>query len=164
MRTGLAVQLSLMLLLSACGGGGDDDDLPDYSGVWDVSYHFVSDECGLVSGGIPGFVDQHIIEQAGSAAEVSAISGLIVARHAIVREDGSLLAEETLQQDIFGTGTPCTLTSRLEYEDLRGERATTLYDFDIACEDGYRCASRAIGEAARQPGPPPDVVQDGANG
>ena len=164
MRPNMRKTASFMMtiILAACGGSDSDSREPvDYSGVWDVRYNFVEDGCALTAMDVPGFVDQHIIQQDGAAATVDAVSGLISADDASVGEDGSLRAERSVNQDIFGDGSDCHLASRLSYENLQDDTAESLFEFSISCGGDYSCVSRGIGEAKRQPGGSvPAVVRD----
>ena len=160
-RSTIARILVLAALIPVFGCGGDSDSpsgLPNFSGLWDIRYNFNSDECRIVLGGVPGFVDQHEITQDGGAVTLVSQSGLIGEGSGAQREDGSITAEETVEGDIFGVGVPCELYTGITYNSLStkssdgaGDTAQSIFVQTIECADGYVCESQAVGSAVRQP-------------
>jgi hypothetical protein len=150
----------IALSLAACGSG-DERQNSSFTGTWDVRYNLQVNECGIVAGGVPGFVDQHSILSDGLAVQVDAVSGFLNAALGEVREDGSFACEQTIEGDIFGDGIACTQTTRISYEPISNESASSLFFLSLSCADGFQCVSSGIGEATRQPLP---TQQDALNG
>ena len=156
----LALILGAMALIGGCNSSSSF--LVNYSGIWDVRYNISQDECGVVTSGLPGFVDQHIIDQANpvtralESASFDAQSGLLTDTAAEIDENDDLFAEEVTVGDIFGDGSTCTLTARTNSEncgrDASGnDRVDALFTFEIGCNDGFACRTEAVGAAVRQP-------------
>ncbi|MCB9030286.1 MAG: hypothetical protein H6619_04480 [Deltaproteobacteria bacterium] len=140
----------LFVALCACNSSSGNMVITDYSGIWDVRYNFANDECGLVTDGIIGFVEQDTIEQSGSTASFSSLSGILSTDSATLESDGSLLAIEEFSGDLFGDGTFCVQTAQIRYQNGIDNSAESVFSFSIECDDGFACSSDALGSAERQ--------------
>lgn len=144
--------LSLCLLLG-CSDDGTTRVIVvvgDYRGIWDVRYNLTVDDCFLVESGILGFVDVHEIEQQGASVTLVASSDSGVPLTGTVREDKSLATEQLLEGDIFGIGLPCQLYQAISYEPTETGTTTSLFIREIACDDGFFCETRGLGESKRR--------------
>ena len=156
--------LFLVAAISSCGGGGGDGtaSLPDYTGVWDVQYHLSTDECFIVASNVPGFVDQHILEQTGTVVDFTTLSPVMshtTQVQGVVREDGTLYAADEFTKDAGG-GVVCTSKTEISYQIPVEDQAQTLFSLQIACSDGLSCVSQGIGTAVRQPGNVPEITTE----
>ena len=140
--------LPLLAALGCGGGGGGESAPPDYSGVWDVMFNLLSDECQLDAQGEGGFADQYVIRQDGSLAALTSAAGLIDSSGEI-RGDGSLQVIEKLSGDIFGNGADCGWDSEVNMAAPAVGKSQALYSLTIVCSDGTSCRSQAAGLAVR---------------
>lgn len=145
--------LIIALISSGCGGGDDDlaqtDD--NYSGTWDVRYNLTVDECQLVTPGIIGLIDQHIIEEGENGVTFVSADQLVNVDNGEIREDGSLYVNQPVPSDIFGDGTPCVIDTTITYSNRTDATADTLISVKISCVGELLCTSEALGTAERQP-------------
>lgn len=150
-RAILPLICALIVPLSVgCNGSSDSSSDLSYAGVWDVQYNFIKDECALALEGIPGFVDQHTIEQSDLVITLSARSGLLDVANGQIRDDHSLLVSQSIEGDVFGIGVACTVLTTVSYEALHDDTTDTLFSQRISCADGYECETAAVGSASRQ--------------
>jgi hypothetical protein len=140
----------LSLTLSSCSNSRGTIET-SYTGTWDVRYNLSIDDCGLVGGSIPGFIDVHFIEETAEGLQFSTTSGIIVEAIAQIRADGSLLVEDNLAGDLFGDGSFCEFRTAISYQDLAAESASSLLAQTLLCNDGFSCESLGVGQATRQP-------------
>ena len=152
MKTKLLVTALVLssLLVSGCNSNSKSSSITDYSGTWDLRYNFATDDCGLVTDGIIGFVEQDVIAQSGATASFESLSGILTTEAATIEADGSLLAEEALAGDLFGDGSFCTQTASIRYQNGVDNSAESVFSFSIVCNDGFACSSDALGSAERQ--------------
>lgn len=143
----------VLLLLVSCNSSNNKDLASDFSGVWDVRYNFSVQECQITLDGVPGFVDQHIIEQDSEKLSFSSVSGLISPENSItqVSEDQSLVVEELLTGDIYGIGVYCEHMTMISYAAPSDEKSESLFMRTVWCEDDWSCETRGAGVAERQP-------------
>ena len=147
----LATPLVLALAALSLGCSDSSDDQLPASGVWDVRFNLTTDECGLVAGDIPGFVDQHQIAEAGDMLSLSAVSGIFADSPGQRSSNTSFTIEDEIEGDLFGTGVPCLLTASVTYNLKDQNSADTLFVQEINCTDGLSCRSNGPGSAKRQP-------------
>lgn len=165
------MMVGLALISTACGGGGSSDvtrvEAPgnervffDYSGVWDVRYNLIKDECRLVFSAIIGVTDQQVITQDGTSITIFGLAGLLDTSNGFLDESGALVAEHLVQGDVFGNGDFCSFTTSTVYElpeDVDENTAKTLLSVTIDCNSGFQCESQGVGVAERQRRPDFDV-------
>lgn len=164
----LITTVFIALCISACGGGSDNDSgarnsadgssVPfDFTGVWDVRYNLIKDDCRLVFDILVGVVDQQIIEQNGTQASISGLAGLLTTDNGGIDEDGNFFADNTVSGDVFGNGDFCDFSAATVYnipfdEDMLSSK--TLLDVAITCRSGFQCESQGVGVAVKQVAPP----------
>lgn len=137
------------LVLSGCGSNSFPDR--SYAGTWDVRYNLVFDDCQLVTPGITGFVSEHQIDDQGDGSFIlSSNDALMEEGQGTVREDGSFLATESFSGDLFEDGSFCTITTDISYAEATDKSTETLFSYEIECNDGFACASQAMGEATKR--------------
>lgn len=123
----------------------------DYSGEWVVNYNVIDDQCVLlVEEDANAFEDLHVVTQTGSSVLVESDSLPLGEYEGEVREDGSFAAGVEVSGDIFGDGSFCTLSEELSYNNAEGDVASSLYNIQIVCDDGFSCLTVARGQAIRQ--------------
>lgn len=154
MRLFIALSL-LILILSGCGGGSDSSTRAvggmDYSGEWTLSYNVIDDRCGLlVEEDANAFDDEHTVTQTGIDIVVESPNLPLGEYEGQVREDGSFAAGVEVSGDIFGDGSFCTLSEELSYNNAEGDIASSLYNIQIVCDDGFECLTVVRGRAERQ--------------
>jgi len=145
-----AMLAGTVIALSACGGDGDSDGTASFSGIWDVRYNLTVDECGVVTPGVIGFVDQHVIEERAEGVAFSSVDQLISVENGVIREDGSLFVEAVTSADLIGDGSLCDITTTVVYRNLVEDDAESLFTLRIECSGIAVCASEAIGGTKRQ--------------
>lgn len=140
------ILLAVMVLIFFCScHGSGSSPRKSFTGTWDVRYNIIVDDCGLLSSSIPGFTDQHYIEQEGDLVDFNSLTELVVTEDGTIREDGSLIAVRNVLQP-----NGCEYAAIVEYEDLIGDTATTLFSLQLACPGDFFCESNGIGQAVRQ--------------
>ena len=139
----------IAVLLPGCNGSGSG--FSDYTGVWDVRYNLVLDECQVVLPNVPGFVDQHSMEELDGMIAFDSVSGFVSEVTTSRQVDDSFVASQSIAGDLFGDGSFCEITSSFEYSDPDDDTASSLFSQTITCDDGFSCRSEGIGQAGRQP-------------
>ncbi|MCI5064834.1 hypothetical protein MRY87_03815 [bacterium] len=142
-----------VFVLHGCGGGGHSDTIqitPDPTGAWGLRFTEVTDSCDVIAPDDlgTGFDSHQEITSADTHYTISGVHLVLGELCGTLRSDDSLLAEETLTGDIFGTGTECQLSERIAYNHLTPTEAEVLYEVRIDCGTDSRCVSvfRARGE------------------
>ncbi len=136
------------ILFSGCGSDGGDSS-PGFVGSWDMRVNFAADDCQLVTPGIIGFADEHVITEEDGLFTLEATSGFGTGAVG-VDADGLLSLNATDQVDIFGDGSLCEQTTDVGYSDLTADDATVTFRFAISCPDGFFCSSEGIGQGTRR--------------
>lgn len=142
------------LLFSACNGsngpGGPDAVSGEFLGTWDATYNLVSDDCGLLEEGQTGFLDEHVISAGVSDLSLSAAVDFGLGFNGVVEEDRAARFNQAFEGDVFGDGIPCQVTQEISYQGVDTNKATTLFERNIQCDDGFACAARALGDSVRR--------------
>ena len=148
----LSICAAATLILSSCDGsnGGPNAFAGEYAGVWDVRYNLSLDDCGIVEAGVFGFVDQHVIDQSGTAVTLDASSTFGVPLNGDVDAEQNFVADQNFSGDVFGDGTDCAVYQAISYDPVKDDEAESLYVRRISCNDGYVCESRALGQSTRR--------------
>lgn len=154
MRSLIAL-IFLSLLLTSCGGGSSSNtravDGMNYSGEWALTYNVIDDQCGLLEEpDANAFDDFHLVTQTGSTILVQSDNLPLGEYEGEVRDDGSFAAGTEVSGDIFGDGSYCTLSEELSYNNAEGDVASSLYNIQIVCDDGFECLTVVRGRAERQ--------------
>ncbi len=141
----------LCFYLAACGGGssGSTTLRVNFSGEWLVAFNIIVDECGLVDADTFSFEDDHFVSQTDGAIELRASQLLLENYQGSIRSDSSFLVAGSLEGDIFGDGSSCSLSEEISYSANSDSEATAIYTLKLNCSDGFACSSSARGSATR---------------
>lgn len=146
-----ALTFILTLTLAGCGssGSGDKGTTRSFSGLWNVFFTIVVDECGLLEVDEITFEDEHEITEDGQKVTLDTLQLLSGSYEGSLRAEDSFTASSSIDGDIFGVGVNCTLTEDVAYNDLNDDTASTIYNVRIVCDDGTVCDSFTRGTAVR---------------
>jgi hypothetical protein len=139
-----------------CGDGSDGKTLEEnalsYSGVWNLEYDVLVDECGLVEKGQNAFTDMQTVVQNGESIILTSNNLSENQYIGEVRSDGSLEAGTSQDGDLFGDGIDCQLEEALTYNNHSGSTVSSLYDLRLKCNDGFYCvtALRGVGQKSEE--------------
>ncbi|MCB0354627.1 MAG: hypothetical protein KDD64_13920 [Bdellovibrionales bacterium] len=138
--------LVFALASTSCGSsGGSNLLLTNFSGVWQVTFNNILDDCGLLEEGTDTFEDQHTIMQTGSDVHLDADQLPGGTYDGGKDGENSFVVSSRLEGDLFGTGFNCVLTEDLRYTSSDTNIADLLYNIHVVCEDSSSCDSAIRG-------------------
>lgn len=149
------MRLHLLLLTSllcvACNGRDSKsiNTFQDYPGNWQLVVNLTLDECGVLPEDVFSFTDDVTIQEQQDRLLVDAESGFFASTPGELRQDGSLIIEDSQEGDLFGDGIFCSYSNSLSYLNLEHGSSDALFVQRLSCADGYICESHGVGKATQ---------------